>query len=130
MKSMDHEIPNDSETPSEAPEAAATGGHWVFHCDFRFGYDRSELDVLDRNKARAIARYLLRNPGLRAGVDGFTGSRSASPRNLQLAAHRATAVQKALIEAGLPEDRVEIGAFGDKQLARDSRVAVLVGEGG
>jgi membrane fusion protein (multidrug efflux system) len=127
---MENKNPNDGGTSTKAPGPAVTEGLWALHCDFRFGYNRSDLNLLDMNKARRVARYLLKNPGLRVGVDGLTGARSASPRNVELAALRAAAVRDALIEAGLPEDRIQVGAFGDRKMARDCRVAVLLRAGG
>jgi hypothetical protein len=66
----------------------------------------------DGNKAREIANYMDRNPSSRVGIDG--------PNEL-----RVGNVREALIEAGVPPYKIQTGAFGDPQLRRDGRVAVL-----
>jgi outer membrane protein OmpA-like peptidoglycan-associated protein len=62
------------------------------------------------------------NPSLKIGIDG------SSPRgsDQNLGDRRVDAVRKALIKAGVMDSRIQTGAFGDEQLARERRVEVLI----
>jgi OmpA-OmpF porin, OOP family len=72
----------------------------------------------------------------RLGIDGYTDSRGSTQYNLPLSQRRVATVRDALIQAGVPADRIETGAFGtDRSLCnpateqcaqRDGRVEVLV----
>jgi outer membrane protein OmpA-like peptidoglycan-associated protein len=114
------------DVPPGAQPPAVMEGAWALLLDFRFGYDRSDLQGNDANKVGDIIRRMNRNPSLQLGLDGFVDSRPASPRNLELGKLRVKSILQALIRAGLPAARIHLGAFGDSQLARDRRVAVLV----
>ena len=78
-------------------------------------FREKELVIATHNagKAREIADYLNQNPSARVAIDG---SRERRVNN----------VRDALIGAGVPPYKIQTGAFGDPQLRRDSRVAVLV----
>jgi peptidoglycan-associated lipoprotein len=76
------------------------------------------------------------NPSVRLGIDGYTDSRGANQYNLPLSQRRVTTVRDALIQAGVPADRIETGTFGtDRPVCnpsteqcsqREGRVEVLV----
>jgi outer membrane protein OmpA-like peptidoglycan-associated protein len=68
-----------------------------------------------------IASYMAQNPSLQLGIDGSG--------NQQLAEPRADSVRAALIDAGVPPSKIQMGAFGDPQYTRDRRVAVMIGSG-
>jgi outer membrane protein OmpA-like peptidoglycan-associated protein len=86
-----------------------------------FGYARADLTASDRNKVSEIAAYLAKNPSLQVGIDGYK-----DPSNQNLSDRRVGAVRDALIAAGVPSYKVQIGAFGDPQLSRDRRVELLL----
>jgi outer membrane protein OmpA-like peptidoglycan-associated protein len=100
--------------------------HWTLYRDFRFDYESSELTSSDKKKVSEIAHYLKKNPSLAIGLDGSMDPRGKDPRNLELSNHRVIAIRDALIEAGVPTSRIQMGAFGDAHLAHDRRVAVLL----
>jgi outer membrane protein OmpA-like peptidoglycan-associated protein len=77
-------------------------------------------------KVHEIARYMKKNPSLEVGLDGSMDPRGTDPRNPTLCEHRVRTIRDALIEAGVPSDRIQTGAFGDTHLAQDRRVAVLL----
>ena len=73
-----------------------------------------------------MAAYVAQNPSLELGLDGSVNSASAHPINQDLSDRRVSAVRDALIEAGVPADRIEMGAFADPELRRNHRVDVLI----
>jgi outer membrane protein OmpA-like peptidoglycan-associated protein len=69
-----------------------------------------------------VARYIKANPSLKIAIDS---SMDAS-RNQDLSDRRSRSIRDALIQAGVPSDSIKIGAYGDKKLMPNSRVALLV----
>jgi hypothetical protein len=63
--------------------------------------------------AREISNYLDENRSLRVGLDGADENRTNNVRN-------------ALIDAGVPAYKIEMGAFGDPQLRHNNRVLVMI----
>jgi len=86
---------------------------WSSYADFTFGGNNNDFVRSDRNKAREIASYMEQNPSQRIALDSSN-------------ANRVGVVRTALIDAGVPANRIDIGAFGDPQYRRDGRVEVLV----
>ena len=86
---------------------------WSSYRDFTFDGDSDDILRSDDNKAQEIADYLAQNPSFRVGIDGASESRVANVRD-------------ALTDAGVPTAKIQTGDFGDAQLRRESRVAVLV----
>lgn len=68
-----------------------------------------------------MADYVKRNPSLILGIDAYMDS-----RNPDLSHQRSDAVRDAMINAGVPAERIKIGAFGDPKLRREGRVEVLI----
>jgi outer membrane protein OmpA-like peptidoglycan-associated protein len=68
-----------------------------------------------------IAAYLAKNPSLQVGIDGTTDS-----PNQDLTAGRVGAVRAALMQAGVPDQKIRRGAFNDPQFTHDGRVEVLL----
>jgi outer membrane protein OmpA-like peptidoglycan-associated protein len=91
----------------------AKGGGWNLYRDYSFNADSEIIVIADSNKAREVADYLNRNPSYRVAIDGSNPGRVGSVRN-------------ALIDAGVPASKIQTGAYGDPQLRRERRVAVLV----
>jgi hypothetical protein len=98
-------------TGAQGPLAGGSG--WSPYREFTFNVNSDEIVYADSNKAREVADYMSRNPSFHAGIDG------PNP-------YRVNNVYHALIDAGVPEHRIQSGAFGDPQLRHNSRVSVLV----
>ena len=119
--------------PNLAPLPAV---RWTSMKDFMFDFDRSDIRYSESKKPAEIATYMSQNPTARLGIDGYTDSRGSSQYNLPLSQRRVATVRDALIQAGVPADRIETGTFGtDRSLCnpateqcaqRDGRVEVLV----
>lgn len=89
--------------------------------DFWFMPGSAEIQPSDRGTVYVVADHMRRNPGHEVGIDGY-----ADPNDYALSERRVIAVRDALIEAGVPADRISIGSFGNPQLRRDQRVEVLL----
>lgn len=115
------------------------GVRWISLKEFMFDYDRSDIRYSESRKPSEVAAYLSQNPSVRLGIDGYTDSRGTSQYNLPLSQRRVTTVRDALIQAGVPADRIETGTFGSDRVMcnpsteqcsqREGRVEVLVRAG-
>ena len=119
--------------PTPAPVPAI---RWTSLKEIMFDYDRADIRYSESRKPAEIAVYMSQNPSVRLGIDGYTDSRGTSQYNLPLSQRRVTTVRDALIQAGVPTERIETGTFGTDRLVcnpsnepcsqRDGRVEVLV----
>ena len=99
---------------------------WTSFRELWFDFNRSDLQTSEMSKVSEVAAYMKQNPSLRVGIDGSMDARGTDPRNQDLSDRRVSAVRDALIQAGVPAAKIQSGAYGDAQLARDRRVEVLV----
>ena len=109
---------------------------WTSLKEIMFDFDRADIRYSESRKPAEIAAYMSQNPSVRLGIDGYTDSRGTSQYNLPLSQRRVTTVRDALIQAGVPADRIETGTFGTDRLMcnpsteqcsqREGRVEVLV----
>jgi outer membrane protein OmpA-like peptidoglycan-associated protein len=112
------------------------GVRWMSLKEFMFDYDRSDIRYSESRKPAEVATYMSQNPSVRLGIDGYTDLRGTSQYNLPLSQRRTTTVRDALIQAGVPADRIETGTFGSDRVMcnpsteqcsqREGRVEVLV----
>jgi outer membrane protein OmpA-like peptidoglycan-associated protein len=98
---------------------------WISYRTFWFDSSTVDLRSSDSGQVSEIAEYMKQNPSLKLGIDGSIPSGS-NLSNQDLRDRRVNNVYSALINAGVPYSRIEKGAFGDSQLARDRRVEVLL----
>lgn len=98
-------------TGAQGPLAGGAG--WSLFREYSFNAYDNAIQRADSNTAREVASYLAQNPSYRIGIDGMDDRRVSN-------------VRSALIDAGVPEFKIQTGAFDNPQLRRDSRVAVLV----
>jgi outer membrane protein OmpA-like peptidoglycan-associated protein len=94
---------------------------WTAYRDFTFDEGRVDIRASDRATASEIATYLSQNPSLQVALDGTTDSRRQN-----LSDGRVGAVRTALNQAGVPNYKIQQGAFIDPQFAHDGRVEVLI----
>jgi OOP family OmpA-OmpF porin len=99
---------------------------WTLFRDIRFDYNQAYLHDTETKKVSEIAQYLRANPSLKIAIDGTMDPNGTDPRNQDLSNRRVNAIRDALITAGVPTDKVILGAYGDRRLVQDRRVAVLI----
>lgn len=108
------------DTGARGPDGVVN--RWTSYRAFWFGSETADLSSSDMDQVSEIADYMQKNPSLQAGIDGSVPRGS----NQDLADLRVNSVRSVLIEAGVPVSRIETGAFGDANLARERRVEVLL----
>jgi outer membrane protein OmpA-like peptidoglycan-associated protein len=100
-------------------------GNWTAYKSYTFAYNDSQVQDVDTAKSVDVAAYLKANPSLQIGIDGSMDPNGTDPKDQGLSDRRVEAVRVSLIAAGVPANRIAIGAFGDVQNRRDRRVEVL-----
>ncbi len=119
--------------PASSPQP---GVRWTLVKEFMFDYDRSDIRNSESRKPAEVAAYMSQNPSVRLGLAGYTNTQSTDQYNLPLSQRRVATVRDALIQAGVPADRIETGTFGTDRFMcnssteqcsqREGRVEVLV----
>jgi outer membrane protein OmpA-like peptidoglycan-associated protein len=119
--------------PASSPQP---GVRWTLVKEFMFDYDRSDIRSSESRKPAEVAAYMSQNPSARLGLAGYTNTQSTDQYNLPLSQRRVATVRDALIQAGIPADRIETGTFGTDRFMcnssteqcsqREGRVEVLV----
>jgi outer membrane protein OmpA-like peptidoglycan-associated protein len=78
--------------------------------DILFDFDQAVIDPAGKQTLRANAEWLKQHPDVNFYIDGYADWRGPLLYNLRLAQDRADAVKQALLEMGIPEDRISIVA--------------------
>lgn len=116
--------PSGSVGASGAQGPTGIVGRWASYRVIDFDYARSELSAADRSVISDVAAYMAKNPSLQVGLDGYN-----DPNSPRLSERRVGTVREALIAAGVPPSKIQVGAFGDPQLRTDRRVEMLLSTG-
>lgn len=93
--------------------------------DVHFRTSDDTLDADTRQQIEGIAKLAQRFPGLRIALDGYADQRGEAEANLSLSERRVNSVQAALLQAGIPQDRILARSHGD----RDASAAVTDTDG-
>jgi peptidoglycan-associated lipoprotein len=118
--------------PASSPQP---GARWTLVKEFMFDYDRPDIRYSESRKPAEVAAYMSQYPSVRFGIAGYTDRQSTDQYNLPLSQRRVANVRDALIQAGVPADRIETGTFGTDRFMcnssseqcsqREGRVEVL-----
>jgi outer membrane protein OmpA-like peptidoglycan-associated protein len=96
----------------------AQDARWSSYRDFWFDYDSSSLHRVDLDNVADVANYLRQHPAYRLAIDNAEAD--------ALRRQRVATVRAALISAGVPGYKIQVGVFGDERFKRERRVEVLV----
>jgi outer membrane protein OmpA-like peptidoglycan-associated protein len=99
---------------------------WTPYREFHFERGNAGLTDSDMHKASEIAAYLSQNPSLGVGIDGYMDNDRFDRHDRDLSNQRANAVRDALVQAGVPAEKIQIGAFVDPDRRHDGQIAVLI----
>jgi outer membrane protein OmpA-like peptidoglycan-associated protein len=110
-------------TPNDGPVAAIG---WTAYREFLFDYDRADIKGSDLDKISEIAGYMAKHPSMRLGIDGAMDPIGNGMRDQTLIDRRIAAVRDALIRAGVPAQKIQLGEFADPKLRRDRQVEVVL----
>ncbi len=95
--------------------------HWTSYRNFWFQGGDDGVATTDSGKVSRIAAYIQKNPSLQIGIDTYKDS-----SDQDLRARRVNSVRTALIQAGVPAEKIETGSFGDPMPRSADRVEVLI----
>jgi len=98
----------------EEPPPVVSVGEWSMYRDFTFNAYSDQILRGDDGTAQEVALFISQNDNFRIAIDGAN-------------ANRVGVVRRALLDAGIPAYKIQVGTFGDSLLRRDTRVAVLIG---
>jgi outer membrane protein OmpA-like peptidoglycan-associated protein len=112
--------------PAGAQGAVGTVKLWTAYQEFNFNRTSADISALDMNTVSDIAAYLARNPSLEVGIDGSMDTRRSNQQDRDLSNHRADSVREALIQAGVPADKIQMGAFADPTRRHEGQILVLI----
>jgi len=122
---------------AQGPTGTAEG--WTLFKEVVFDYDSTSVPSKEMYKVSDTVNYLQQNPSIRVGIDNFANPNNTEQVNTTLAQRRVDAVRAALINAGLPADRIQGGVItrtryqcNDNSLMNNDecrRVGVLINRG-
>lgn len=86
---------------------------WQPFGDIQFAFDKADLRPSDAKRLAELAAYLKQNPTFRVEIEGFADPRGSQTHNIRLSTRRVTAVREALVAAGVPNEQILVGAYGE-----------------
>jgi outer membrane protein OmpA-like peptidoglycan-associated protein len=98
----------------EVPVPVPVTKEWPAFSNVIFDLDKSDIRPIEADKIRAVADFMQQNPKFVVGLAGYADPRGSDGHNMKLSEQRTKAVAEALAAAGVSNDRVRQGAFGDK----------------
>ena len=99
---------------------------WTAFAEFTFDFDEARMQAPDKDKVTKAAAYVAANPSAQIGLDGRSDPNGNGLRNQTLTDRRVAAVRDALIKAGIPSEKIQIGNFAGPQARRDREVAAVI----
>jgi outer membrane protein OmpA-like peptidoglycan-associated protein len=91
--------------------------------DVHILFKTDETEVADNTQDRLVrlASLLAHMEGMSIRVGGYADSRGDAEHNAQLSAQRAANVRTTLIQAGIPDSRISVDAFGEQHSVADEK---------
>jgi outer membrane protein OmpA-like peptidoglycan-associated protein len=99
---------------------------WTAYREFNFDRTGSNMRVSEMDRISEIAAYLVQNPSLEVGIDGSMAPRGFSQSERDLSNLRADSVREALMQAGVPSYKIQMGAFADPSRLHQDQIQVLI----
>ena len=83
--------------------------------DVLFDYDKAEIRGDQAPKVQGNATFLTQHPSIKVVLEGHCDNRGSEEYNLALGTSRAESLKKALLQQGVPEDRVKTISYGKEK---------------
>lgn len=99
---------------------------WSNHTHFKFDGEQARIREEDYSKLTKIASLVQADPTLHVGIEGSLDMNGSVARDRVLGERRIDGLRNALIRAGVPAHRIEIGTFGNIQTRHDGQVEVFL----
>jgi peptidoglycan-associated lipoprotein len=79
-----------------------------------FDLDKADIRPDERDKIKAVADFLQQNPNVEVGLAGHADPRGSDSHNQMLSDQRTKAVSEALVQSGVPKNRVRTSGFASR----------------
>jgi len=98
-----------------APVVREVPKEWQQFSNVTFDLDKAAIRSDERDKIKAVADFMQQNPKMELGLAGYTDPQGSNPHNQKLSDQRAQAVTEALVQAGVPKDRVRAAGLASRE---------------
>ena len=115
LDELAHSVETARETTDDAAREQAAKVIDGLQGDVLFRTGSAEIDEETARDIGVIAGVLTKSPALTVRLDGYADPRGNDELNLELSRARAEAVRDLLVAAGVPEQSLEIYAYGKSQ---------------
>ncbi len=99
---------------------------WTAYREFNFDPTRTDIRNSEMDRVNEIATYLSQSPSVSLGIDGTMDARRFNQSDRDLGVQRAESVRDALIQAGVPAQKIRLGAFADPNRRYEGQVQVVI----
>jgi outer membrane protein OmpA-like peptidoglycan-associated protein len=97
-----------------APVVKEVPRDWESFSNVTFDLDKADIRPGEHDKIKAVADYMQQNPKLELGLAGYTDPQGTNGHNQALSDRRSKAVTDALVQAGVPKDRIRMAGLGPR----------------
>jgi len=104
--------PPPAETSNNAGDASLFAQNMK---DVFFAYDSYDIEPQYQRVLQADARFLQSHPSIKFTIEGHCDERGSTEYNLALGDNRANATKQALIQLGIPGDRIRTISYGKEK---------------
>ena len=115
LDELAHSVETAQETTDDAAREQAAKVIDGLQGDVLFRTGSAAIDEETARDIGVIAGVLTKSPALTVRLDGYADPRGSDELNLKLSQARADAVRELLLAAGVPEQALEINAYGKSQ---------------
>jgi outer membrane protein OmpA-like peptidoglycan-associated protein len=115
LDQLAHTVESAQETTDEAAREQAAKVIDGLQGDVLFRTGSAEIDEETARDIGVIAGVLIKSPALTVRLDGYADPRGSDELNMKLSQARADAVRDLLLAAGVPEQALEVNAYGKSQ---------------
>lgn len=107
---------SDPPAPAVDPDLTASDADTAIEPEtlITFALDSDQLDAMAASQVATVARWMKAHPHHSLAVQGYADRLGAHPHNEGLAKRRAERVRMALVQSGVPADRLVIAVYGDR----------------
>ena len=106
--------PQGAAAVAPAPVVREVPKEWESFSNVTFDFDKADIRPGEVDKIKAVAAYMQQNPNLQLGLAGNTDPQGTYEHNRGLSDRRNKAVADALVEAGVPKDRIRMAGLADR----------------
>jgi outer membrane protein OmpA-like peptidoglycan-associated protein len=99
---------------------------WTAYEEVNFDRSESKVPLSEMDTIDEIAAYLVRNPSLEVAIDGSMDKATSNRSDRKLSDRRAESVRDALQRAGVPNNKIQMGAFADPAVRHQGQIQVLI----